>query len=207
MATAEGLARRLRGHGIVAAPEEIVSPVEAAGRYLMAEYGQLRVLAVGIPELADALEAAGHTTVDDPLAAEAVVFGRKLDFSYPDLVALCRAVDRGVPFLVMNRDARLPVEGGSWLPGLGALVAAVVAATGRAPLVVGKPSPLLFQSALERAGLAPQESAMVGDTPESDIQGGLTAGMWTVQIGPTKSQWEPHLRVSGLDELLRLWQA
>jgi HAD superfamily hydrolase (TIGR01450 family) len=205
-ATAEQLAGRLTALGIPASPGDLVSPVAAAGQYLRERCGAVRVLVSGVPALADGLRAAGHTLVTDPLAAEAVVMGRDPAFTYETLALLSRAVDRGVPFLALNRDLRMPVEGGVWVPGLGALVAAVEAATGREAELVGKPHPLLFRTALAHLGLAPYEVVMIGDTPAADIAGGLAAGMWTVLVGGATAAPEAHLRVSDPAELLGRWQ-
>lgn len=198
---------KLAAHGIPASPQEVVSTVETAAEQLLERYGRIRVLTMGIDVLNKAMEAAGHTVVADPNEAEAVVIGRDPGLTYERLTTTCHAVDRGIPFLALNVDARLPVEGGSWLPGVGPLVAAVQAATGRYPEVVGKPSPMLFHTALHHLGTTPEESVMVGDNPDTDIMGGLAVGMWTVQVGDTNGNPEPHLRVATPAELLSLWQA
>ena len=79
---------------------------------------------------------------------------------------------------------RLPLEGGDFLPGCGALVEAVAVAAGVRPIVVGKPEAPLFRIALERLGLAPAEAAMVGDSLPSDIAGARAVGMRTVLYAP-----------------------
>jgi HAD superfamily hydrolase (TIGR01549 family) len=40
-----------------------------------------------------------------------------------------------------------------------------------------KPHPSIFQAVLERLGVEPDEAAMVGDSPEDDIEGALALGM------------------------------
>jgi HAD superfamily hydrolase (TIGR01549 family) len=45
-----------------------------------------------------------------------------------------------------------------------------------------KPSPLIFRAALELVGCAAAAAAMVGDSPEDDIEGALTVGMHAVLI-------------------------
>jgi 4-nitrophenyl phosphatase len=205
--TAAGLAEKLTQMGIAATAENVVSPVGAAGDFLLQQYGRVRVLVSGLPALADSLQAVGHTPVSDPNLAEAVVMGRDFDFNYERLALVCRAVDRGIPFIALNKDVRLPIEGGGWAPGLGAMVAAVVAATGREPQLVGKPSPLLFEAAMARMGTRPSESVMVGDTPAADIAGGLRAGMWTVLVGNSQAEPAAHMRVADPADLLGRWRS
>lgn len=206
MADANALSQRLMGHGISAEPRDVISPVAVAGEYLRQRYGQVRVLVTGTPPVVERLLAAGHTIVTDPREAEAVVFSRGPAFGYQQLADVCQAVDRGIPFLTLNNDVRYPVEGGVMRPGLGALVAAVTAATGRQPEVVGKPSAPLFQAALTALGTAPGESVMVGDTPAADTAGALGVGMWSIQVGDVRGEPEAHLRVVDPRELHQLLQ-
>jgi ribonucleotide monophosphatase NagD (HAD superfamily) len=78
----------------------------------------------------------------------------------------------------------LPIENGDFLPGCGALVAAVAAAAGVTPVVIGKPEPPLFRIALRRLGLEAAQAAMVGDSRESDVAGGRRVGLRTVLYAP-----------------------
>ncbi len=204
-ASRSALAERLCQCGIPAGPKQVITPMETAAQQLRERFGRLRVLVVGGPALRAALEAEGHTCVEDPAAAEAVVMGRDEQFDYERLTRTCRAVERGIPYVALNVDARLPIEDGQWLPGVGVLAAAVQAATGRYPEVVGKPSPLLFEAALAALGTAPAESVIVGDTRETDIAGGRRADMWTIQVGHRKGEPEPHLQVATPAHLLQLW--
>jgi hypothetical protein len=65
-------------------------------------------------------------------------------------------------------------------PGNGTLVAAVAAATGKAPLVAGKPEAPLFQAAAKR--LAADRPLVVGDRLDTDILGGNNAGFATAAV-------------------------
>jgi FMN phosphatase YigB (HAD superfamily) len=40
-----------------------------------------------------------------------------------------------------------------------------------------KPHPAIFQSALEQLGVTAEEAAMVGDSPEDDVEGAKALGM------------------------------
>ena len=43
-----------------------------------------------------------------------------------------------------------------------------------------KPDPAMFETALSKAGVAPEAAVMVGDEYEADMEGGNRAGLWTV---------------------------
>ena len=40
-----------------------------------------------------------------------------------------------------------------------------------------KPHPTIFQAVLERLGVAPADAAMIGDSPEDDVEGARAAGI------------------------------
>jgi FMN phosphatase YigB (HAD superfamily) len=65
--------------------------------------------------------------------------------------------------------------------GLDGLFAEVVVSS---DVGVQKPDPRIFELALERLGLKPREAVMVGDYYDTDIRGGIAAGMRTIWINP-----------------------
>jgi 4-nitrophenyl phosphatase len=166
--------------------EHALTPLEILGQVIAERYGPSRVLVIGSAELAAVVTAAGHALVDvaDFRKATVVAVGNDFDLSYERLAAAARAAAAGAPLVTPNVDPRLPIEDGDFLPGCGAIVAAVTAAAGVKPVVVGKPEPPLFRIALQRLGLPPAQAAMVGDSVESDIAGGRRCGMRTVLFAP-----------------------
>lgn len=60
------------------------------------------------------------------------------------------------------------------------MVAAVVSATGATPTAAGKPEPAMFHSAAGK--LRSSRPLVVGDRLDTDIQGGVAAGMDTFQV-------------------------
>ncbi|HSF04364.1 MAG TPA: HAD hydrolase-like protein, partial [Methylomirabilota bacterium] len=149
-------------------------------------WGFSRVLVIGAREMADVIAARGHTMVDvkDWRAATVVAVGNDFDLTYERLTAAARAARAGASLVTPNLDPRLPIEGGEFLPGCGAIVEAVAVAAGVRPLVVGKPEPPLFRMALARLDLPAAVVAMVGDSVASDIRGGHAVGMPTVLYAP-----------------------
>ena len=74
---------------------------------------------------------------------------------------------------------------------------------------VGKPDVRIFHAAAAAAGVAPEAVLHVGDDPQLDVLGALNAGMQTVWLNRSGQAWthdqQPHLSVSGLDALCRLF--
>ena len=205
-ATAAEILARLHALGVDVA-EHAFTPLEIIGRVIAEHFGPSRVLAVGAPELSAVIAAAGHTivAVKDHAEATAVAVGNDFDLTYERLTAASRAAARTGRLVTPNVDPRLPVEGGEFLPGCGAMVAAVAAAAGVTPVVVGKPEPPLFRMAVARLGLLPAQTAMVGDSVDSDIRGGRAFGMRTVLYAPdAPSGGEAEVTVRSFAELARL---
>jgi 4-nitrophenyl phosphatase len=167
------------------------------------------VLVIGAAELANSIASAGHAIVDvkDYRSATVVAVGNDFDFTYERLKAASRVAASGKPLVTPNVDPRMPIEAGDFLPGCGAIVAAVSAAAGVQPLVVGKPDRPLFEIALRRMGVDAAQAAMVGDSVPSDVRGGQNAGMRTVLFAPDGALVDTggaDLVVSSFRELARL---
>jgi len=205
--SSEELLGKLTRLGIPAAADQILSGAGAAAPYLLERFGPTRVLATGSETLRRMLAAAGHALVplEEYREARVVLVGHDFEFDYRRLTALSRAVAAGAAFVAVNLDARLPVEGGEFYPGCAALAEAVAAVAGIRPQVIGKPEPYLFGLALSRLGLSPAETAMVGDSPRSDILGATRAGLRTIWLAPPQlpaGEVRADLRIRDFAELL-----
>jgi putative hydrolase of the HAD superfamily len=58
---------------------------------------------------------------------------------------------------------------------------------------VAKPARPIFDAAVAKAGVRPDEILHVGDHPETDIEGAKQAGMRTAWINRTEEAWPDHL--------------
>ncbi|MBI3637643.1 MAG: HAD-IIA family hydrolase [Candidatus Rokubacteria bacterium] len=184
-ATGDELRARLQALGVTVA-EHVLTPLDIIGRLVAERWGASRVLVTGAPELAAAVARGGHEIVEPKhfTRATVVVVGNDFDLTYDRLTYASRAAAAGAPLVTPNVDPRLPIEGGDFLPGCGAIVEAVAVASGVRPVVVGKPEAPLFRLALERLGLHPWQAAMVGDSIPSDVAGAKKVGMGTVLYDP-----------------------
>jgi putative hydrolase of the HAD superfamily len=72
-------------------------------------------------------------------------------------------------------------------------------------LGVGKPDPLPFNEALQRAGVLAHQAVHIGDHPGDDISGALAAGLQAIWFNPQGKAWtgeQPaHAEVRNLAEL------
>jgi 4-nitrophenyl phosphatase len=155
---------RLARAGIEADPNDVGSSAQAAAALLASRLTRgARVLACAGPGVVEALDAHNFATVaHGPCAA--VVVGWHREFDFERLRVAADAVRAGSLFVATNIDPTYPSADG-FLPGAGALAAAVATAGGRAPIVAGKPEPPMVALVRDRFG---DNGVMVGDRPSTD---------------------------------------
>jgi 4-nitrophenyl phosphatase len=175
------VAERLRGMGIPADAEEVITSSVAAAGALAAEMPGCRVFVVGEAGIWEALVEVGLRPTDRHGEADAVVVGLDRECTYARMRDAALAIRRGARFVATNTDRTLPTEEG-FIPGAGALVGALQIATDVDPRVMGKPSREIFEFALRRLGTEADHTAAVGDRPETDIIGAQHAGMRTIAV-------------------------
>jgi 4-nitrophenyl phosphatase len=195
MTTREGYVTRLAAMGIAALAGEIVTSTSATIDHLRLHLPEVQsVMAVGAPGMLSELHAARFDALaaDDaappsyeggplPATCDAVIVGLDLEFDYRRLAIGSSALRAGARFIATNADMRYPTPSG-FLPGAGSIVAALQAASGMAPMIIGKPEPAMFQAIIERAGVAPAEALAIGDNPDADIVAARLAGIASILV-------------------------
>jgi len=144
--------------------------------------------------------------------ANFVVVGMDKGLTYEKLKTAALLIRSGARFIATNPDKTLPTEEGL-IPGNGAIIAALEAATGVAPFVVGKPEPAIFDLALARMGVGKEGAAVIGDRLETDVLGGRRAGLMTIFVlsGATSRQElenspiKPDLIFENVRQLYEVW--
>jgi NagD protein len=177
--TALEVVRKLKRLGITVDTKHVYTSAMATGKFLgdQSTHGTAYVLGEG--GLLTSLHDHGITLVDsDP---EFVVLGEGRNFT---LEMVQRAVDMilaGAKFITTNRDPSPKKPGWNNL-GIAATTAMIEEATGRKAFVTGKPSPVMMRSARKYLGLETAETTVIGDTMETDIQGGVQMGYKTILV-------------------------
>jgi len=174
-------AAKLTDLGIPATASDVVSSTDALLRYLLLHAAGARILPISEPLLAGMIGGAGFTVLDpaadDPTTADLVVVSWDRTFDYPKLVAAFRAVRAGARIVATNPDPFCPTPDGD-LPDCAAMLAAIEASTGaRAEATVGKPSPHMAATLLDRLALAADDTILVGDRLLTDVRMAHEAGM------------------------------
>jgi HAD superfamily hydrolase (TIGR01450 family) len=188
---------RLADLGAPVAADRIVSAPRATALYIRERHPQVRrVLAVGASGLDRELRDVGLEVVNAGFAAErmaregidgvtaagapqAVVAGVDPQMTYLRLAAAADCVRAGALFIATNRDPVYPIERGL-RPGAGAIVSAIEVASGIAPLVIGKPEPLLMEEAAHAVGRDARDAIVIGDGLLTDFAAANAVGARTV---------------------------
>lgn len=173
------VADKLKKMELRAEEKNIMTTSMATAKYIRKTYGRVKVYAIGEIGLRDALEAEGLTLSEEQ--AEAVVIGLDREITYEKLAKACLFVRSGAVFLSTNADKAIPTERGM-LPGNGSLTSVVAVSTGVDPVFIGKPEAVIMEQALEALGTSKQETLMVGDNYDTDIQAGIRAGLDTLIV-------------------------
>lgn len=179
----EDVALELQAMGIPAEPTDVLTSAQVAARYVTMRFSRPRLYVVGEDGLVQTLIRAGCRLVDDRSTAgvDAVVVGLDRQFSYDKLARAVQAIREGAVFIGTNGDRLLPTDGG-WLPGNGSLCAAIEAASGTAPLFMGKPEVRMTEAALSKLNLERRHFLLVGDNLATDIPAGINAGIDTLLV-------------------------
>jgi len=169
------IAAQLAGQGVPATTADIITSAQAAAHLLADRLpAGSPVLVVGGIGLRIALRERGlrpvSTAADRPAA---VVQGYAPGISYALLAEGAMAVRDGALYVASNADVTLPTPRGPQ-PGNGSLVQVIATATGRQPIVAGKPEPPLHAEAIARTGA--RRPLVVGDRLDTDIEGAVRGG-------------------------------
>jgi HAD superfamily hydrolase (TIGR01450 family) len=175
------VAAHLRDLGAPAADDQVVSSAQAGAKLVADRFpAGTRVLITGSAALGREAELLGLEPVlsadDKP---DVVLQGFSPTLGWKELAEASYAIQAGAFWVATNTDLSIPQARGI-APGNGTLVAAVQAATGKTPIVAGKPEAVLFHTAAER--IQAQRPLVVGDRLDTDILGGNNAGMRTAVV-------------------------
>ena len=174
--------KKLERLGIPAAPEDFLTSSQATARYLHAHHEGAALFVCGTASLKEELSREGFALTEEGEAADVIVMGFDTELTFRKLETVCRQLcTREMPYIATNPDWVCPTEFGS-VPDCGSVCEMVYNATGKRPVVIGKPSPRMPLLAMERWGVTPAETAVVGDRIYTDIKSGLAAGAVSVLV-------------------------
>nr|MBA3947876.1 HAD-IIA family hydrolase [Herpetosiphonaceae bacterium] len=160
--------QKLADMGLQVPPERIITSALTTNVWLRERAPQgTTAYAVGMDGLRDVLFGDGYF-VEQTERPAYVVVGADFELTYAKLRTACLAIRAGAQFIGTNPDKTFPAEEGI-VPGCGALLAALEAATDVQPMVIGKPERAMFDTALHLLHAQATTTLMVGDRIDTDI--------------------------------------
>jgi 4-nitrophenyl phosphatase len=181
--SAEQYVERLAELGIEASADELLPAGAVTAEYLAERHSDAAVFVVGSAGLREQLHDQGVRPVTEPDGADVVVTSHTYGFDYEDLTEALWALDDADHFYGTDPDLTYPDSDGRRYPGSGAITRAVAGVAQREPdLVLGKPSGVMVEQAVEALHCRPEECVVVGDGLDTDVAFGARAGMWTVLV-------------------------
>ena len=177
--TPRDLALRLAAEGLPVPEQNLFTSAMATAQFLAQQRPTGSAFVVGELGLTDALHKVGYVLTS--VNPDYVVLGDTTFYNFDQIAQAIRLVAAGARFIATNPDPSGPGEGGL-VPACGAMAALIEKATGSRPYFVGKPNPLMMRRALNSLGAHSEDAVMVGDRMDTDVIGGIEAGMETILV-------------------------
>ncbi len=181
---------RLTRLGVAAEPEDFLTSVDALIAHLRGRGMEARRFYVcGTESMKSQLRAAGFAVASSREDADALLMGFDTELTFQKLEDACILLGKNIPYLATNPDWVCPTSYG-FVPDCGSVCEMLWRATGRRPVVIGKPEPAMPLLAMQQAGVSAQETLLIGDRVYTDIASGANAGIDTLLVfsGETKEE-------------------
>ena len=187
----EDYIKKLAGMGIAATREDFITSSQATAYYLKKHHPGKKLYVCGTRSLICELEAEGFSTTTKLEEVECIVMGFDTELTFQKLEDVSRLLltREEIPYIATNPDYVCPTEFGA-VPDCGSVCDMIFNATGKRPVVIGKPSPLMPLLAMEHAGFTKEETAVIGDRIYTDIKSGLNAGTTTMLVMSGETTYE-----------------
>lgn len=173
--------------------EKVFTSGEATTIYMNSIAPNSKVFLLGTEFLEEEFKNAGFTLVNGTdEKPEYVVLGFDTTLTYDKLWKACDFIREGIPYIATHPDFNCPLEGGKFMPDIGAMIDFIAASTGKRPHVVGKPNKGIIEAICNKYGYKKEEIAMVGDRLYTDIKTGGNAGIVSVLVLSGESSMEDY---------------
>ncbi len=197
--------------GVSSEPDDFMTSVQSTARYLQEHYHDRLIYVLGTKSFQEELREAGLKVTDRRSDdVNCLVIGFDTELHFKKLEDACILLNRDIPYIATNPDWVCPTDYG-YVPDCGCLMHNLEKATGKRPVVIGKPEPTMVLQAMEMKGVRPEETLVVGDRIYTDILSGLRAGVTTALVLSGESTLQtleesadkPHYVLDDIEDLWR----
>ena len=178
--TVETVWSRLAETGVPVRRREILTSSVVTARHLRSKFGKVSYYLVGERGLEAEMRRLGHRRVKGD-RADFVVVGLDRHLSYEKLNQATTVARHGAPIVATHISPLYMARDGPAM-ATGPIVRALEYAAGKKAIEVGKPATLMFRVALREARCSARRAVMVGDQIDTDIEGGVRAGIDSILV-------------------------
>ena len=174
---------KLANFGIHVTEDDFVTASQATAYYLKQHHEGKKLYVCGTDSLKKELTKNGFEITEDLEQVECIVMGFDTELTFKKLEDVCRLLfmKEDIPYIATHPDYKCITEFGS-VPDLGAVCDMIWRPTGKRPVIIGKPQPLIPELAMKRCNCTREETVFVGDQMDTDIPCGLNAGVTTLLV-------------------------
>lgn len=177
----------LQKYGFNIQKEEIFTPIIALKEFL-SKYPEKKSYFVTTVEVEKEFQ--DFPRVEGPEIPDFVVIGDfHNNWDVNRLNEAFKYVFKGAKLLGTQGNRYYLDRNGEPIIDTGSFVQMIANATGVTPKIFGKPSKDYFLQALKKINLKPQETLVIGDDLESDIQGAISTGLIGILVRTGKGQF------------------
>jgi len=141
---------------------------------------------------------------------KAVLLAFDTELTYDKIQTGYRLIVQNLPYLATHADILCPMAHGAFIPDVGSFIEMFALASGRRPIVLGKPSVYAVQTICARAQASPEQIAFIGDRLYTDIRMAMNSAMIGVLVlsGETSAEMaavspdRPQVQVDGIGDLI-----
>ena len=183
--------KKLKKLGIEAEYDDFITSSQATAYYLNKNHKGKTLYVCGTLSLKDELKSHGYRITENLDEVDVIVMGFDTELTFKKLEDVSKLLlsRPNIPYIATNPDYVCPTEFGS-VPDCGSVCDMLYNVSGRRPLVIGKPEPLMPLLAMEHAGYKKEETVVVGDRIYTDIRSGVNAGVTTVLVMSGETTYE-----------------
>lgn len=203
---------KLRKMGVNATENDFLTSSQATSYYLKKHHREAILYVCGTESLKNELKNNGFSISEDLNQVNCIVMGFDTELTFKKLHDVSYLLStRDLPYIATNPDYVCPTSFGS-VPDCGSVCDMIFNATGKRPLVIGKPEPLMIRLACEKMNVSTENTAVIGDRIYTDVMSGKNAGALSVLVmsGETterileESEQKPDVVLSSAKDIIDL---
>ncbi len=185
---------KVRRMGIDAGMAHFFTSAQASIQLLKQKHPGQIVYCQGTQSLLSELREAGILVTDrvqDDIGV--VLVGYDTELTSRKLRNTCEILLRDLPYYATNLDLTCPVSFG-FVPDCGSMCIMLENATGKKPVVIGKPEPTMIDIVRDKFGVSREDTVVIGDRLYTDIAAGNNAGVTSVCVLSGEASFDDVVR-------------